>query len=311
MRRLVLVLAMLALMTRIFAQDDSTDNERLARMISLSEVVVRSDVNIPKFIERVKNDTTFYKAFRNLRVLGFTSLNDIRITNKKGAQIAGWQSKTKQIRSDSCRTMEMLYEMPSGDFYDKKGQYNYYTAELYAGIFLTKGRVCGENNIVAGTNFSAKGKSGVAKHKEQLKMLFFNPGKKIPGIPFIGNKINIFDPDVAELYDFSIDLADYEGESAYIFSIKAKEDLRSGQKDRIVIDNMITWFNAKTMEVMARNYDMSYKAGVYDFNVSIEVQMTKFGEYLVPKLMRYKGNWDVIFKKRERGSFTATLFDYM
>ncbi len=29
-------------------------------------------------------------------------------------------------------------------------------------------------------------------------MLFFNPGKKIPGIPFIGNKINIFDPDMAE-----------------------------------------------------------------------------------------------------------------
>ena len=28
-----------------------------------------------------------------------------------------------------------------------------------------------------------KGKSGMAKHKEQLKMLFFNPGKKIPGIP--------------------------------------------------------------------------------------------------------------------------------
>jgi len=279
-------------------------------MISLSEVVVRTDINIPKFIERVKNDTTFYKAFRNLRVLGFTSLNDIRIVDKNGKQKAGLQSKTRQNRAEGCRTMDVLSETTDGDFYDKNKNYNYYTAGLYAGLFFTSGKVCGETNIVKGVSFTAKGKSGLAKSKEQLKMLFFNPGKKIPGIPFIGNKINIFDPEVAELYDFSIDQADYEGQSCYIFSVKAKEDLSGSEKDRIVIDNMITWFNAKTMEVVARNYDMSYSAGVYDFNVHMEVQMTKFGEYLVPKILRYKGNWDVMFKKRERGTFTATLFDF-
>src|SRR6202008_5015080 len=101
-------------------------------------------------------------------------------------------------------TMNVLSATAQGDFYNDDSSYNYYTAELYAGLFFTKGKVCGENNIVAGTSFDAKGKSGVAKHKEQLKMLFFNPGKKIPGIPFIGNKINVFDPDVAEYYDFLI-----------------------------------------------------------------------------------------------------------
>jgi len=292
------------------AQEDSADNARLAQMINLSEVVVRTDINVPKFIERVKNDTTFYKAFRNLHVLGFTSLNDIRIVDKKGNQKAALQSKTRQNRSEGCRTMDVLSETTEGDFYDKDKEYNYYTAGLYAGLFFTTGKVCGETNIVKGVTFTAKGKSGIAKSKEQLKMLFFNPGKKVPGIPFIGSKINIFDPDVAELYDFSIDQADYEGQSCYIFSVKAREDLSSGDKDRIVIDNMITWFNAKTMEVVARNYDMSYNAGVYDFDVHVEVQMTKFGEYLVPKILRYKGNWDVMFKKRERGFFTATLFDF-
>jgi hypothetical protein len=293
-----------------FAQQDSLDNERLAKMISLSEVIIRTDVNIPKFIERVKNDTTFYKAFRNLHVLGFTSLNDIRLTNKKGKVIAGVASKTKQSRQEGCRTMQIISETPSGNFYDSDGEFNYYTAELYAGIFFTEGKICGETNVVKGTSFIAKGKKGVDKHKEQLKMLFFNPGKKIPGIPFIGNKINIFDPNVAELYDFFIDTADYEGLSCYVFSIRARENLSGAERDVIVIDNMITWFNAKTMEVMARNYDMSYKAGVYDFDVSIEVQLTKFGEYLVPKVLRYRGNWDVMFKKRERGTFTATLYGF-
>jgi hypothetical protein len=64
------------------------------------------------------------------------------------------------------------------------------------------------------------------------------------------------------------------------------------------------------MEVMQRNYDMSYEAGVYDFDVHMEVQLMKFGNYLVPRLLRYNGNWNVVMKKRERGLFTATLFDF-
>jgi len=42
----------------------------------------------------------------------------------------------------------------------------------------------------------------------------------------------------------------------------------------------------------------------------MEVEMTRFAGLLVPKVLRYKGNWDVIFKKRERAIFTATLFDF-
>jgi hypothetical protein len=310
MNRSPLLILLLFIGSRPLAQTDSLENERLAKMISLSEVVVGTDINVPKFMQRVKDDTTFYKAFRTLHILGFTSLNDIRIIDKNGKQKAGMQSRTIQHRANGCRTMEVAEEKTQGDFYNSAGGYNYYTADLYAGLFFTKGQVCGENNIVKGISFDAKGMSGMAKHKEQLKTLFFNPGKKIPGIPFIGNKINIFDPDVAESYDFLIDQGDYEGRSCYIFSVKAKEDLSGGKKNKIVIDNMITWFDSKTMEVMARNYHMSYDAGVYDFDVQMEVQMTHFGGHLVPKTLRYNGNWDVMFKKRERGVFTATLFDF-
>lgn len=292
------------------AQQDSIDTERLAKMVSLSEVVIRSDMNVARFVDQVKKDSTFYKAFKNLRVLGFTSWNDIRIKDKKGAVKAALLSKTKQLRFNGCRSMEILSEKSTGDFYETNGGYNYYTADLYASLFFTTGSVCGENNIVKGTDFKPKSKSGLAKHKEQLKMLFFNPGKKIPGIPFIGDKINIFDPDKAVLYDFQVDFGDYEGQSCYVFTIKSKEGLSSSQRNDIVIDSMVTYFNTKTMEVMTRRYDMSFDAGVYDFDVHMEVEMTKFGNYLVPRLLRYIGNWDVVMKKRERGIFTATLFDF-
>jgi hypothetical protein len=309
-RLFTLLLLSFSLASTAQENEDSVDNQRLAKMVNLSEVIIRSDLNVARFIKQVKEDTTFYKAFRNLHVVSFTSWNDIRIRDKKGSVQAALMSKTKQIRANGCRTMEVLNETSSGDFYDDKHAYNYYTAELYAGLFFTNGSVCGENNIVKGVDFNPRSASGMAKHKQQLKMLFFNPGKKIPGIPFIGDKIDIFDPDRAEYYDFIIDYGDYEGQSCYVFTIKAKEDL-GGKKDKIVIDNMVTWFNTRTMEVMARNYDMSYNAGVYDFDVHMEVEMTKAGDLLVPKLLRYIGNWDVAFKKRERGVFTATLFDFV
>ena len=293
-----------------FGQDDSSDNERLRQMVTLSEVVVRNNLDVARFLQLIKNDTTFYKAFRTLHILGFTSFNDIRMMSKNGKVKASLQSKTIQHVVNGCRTMETVEETTAGNMYDADKDFNYYTAELYASLFFTKGKVCGENNIVKGVEHDTKSKSGIEKHKEQLKMLFFDPGKKIPGIPFIGNKINIFDPDVAKNYDFSIDLTNYNGQDCYVFTIKAKDDLSSDEKDNIVIDDITTWFNSKTMEIVGRNYDISYDAGVYDFDVHMEVQMTHFENYLVPQRLFYNGTWHMLFKKRERGVFTATLFDF-
>jgi hypothetical protein len=290
--------------------EDSLDNIRLAQLINLSEVVVSSNLNISRFIEQVKKDTTFYKAFKNLRVLGFTSSNDILLRDKKGTPSARLISKTRQVREAGCRTMQVLEENAQGDFYDRDGGYNYYTAELYAGLFFTKGKVCGETNVLRSSKLNPREQRGLAKHKEQLKMLLFNPGQKVPGIPLIGDKIDLFDPQRAQLYDFYIDYADRNGESCYLFSIKTKENLRSGALDKIVVDKMDTWFSIKTMEVLARHYTMSYDAGVYDFHVQMEAEMTRFNGMVVPKVLRYVGNWDVAFKKRERGVFTATIYDF-
>jgi hypothetical protein len=290
------------------AQDSAVNVEQ--KLITLKEVVVRSNLNVPAFIKRVQDDTTFYKAFRNLRVLGYTSLNDIRMMDKKGKQKASLQSRTRQHASKGCRWTEVLEESATGDIYDKNHNLNYTTAEMYAGLFFAHDTICGETNIVKDMTFSLKNKKGLDKHKEQLKMLFFNPGKKIPGIPFIGGKIALFDEDVAKRYDFVIDMNAFKGEMCYVFTLTPREELSNSKKDKIVVDEMITWFRIDTWEIVARKYTLSYNTGVYDFNVHMEVEMTKFGEYLVPSLMRYDGNWDVMFKKREKGVFTATLFDF-
>lgn len=292
----------------IYAQDTTVriDNQSF----TLAEVVVRNNFDYRRLLNQIKEDTTFYKAFRNLRILGFTSYNDIKMLNRKGGVEASLYSKTRQNRSNGCRTMDVLEEKITGDFYDRKGEYNYETPELYAGLFFTKGTVCGEDNIVKGRTRNISNKKGMEKHKEQLKMLFFNPGKKIPGIPLIGNKLDLYDDDAHKLYDYRLDLEEYKGQLCYVFSITPKENLGFLKNDRIVVDQMTTWFDQKTLEVMGRNYSLSYKALVYDFDVQMEVEMGKYEGLTVPKILRYKGNWDVAFKKRERAVFTATLFDF-
>jgi hypothetical protein len=300
------LLFLLCISSRVFAQDTTViiDEKRF----TLTEVVVRNNFDYKTLLNQIKEDTTFYKAFRSLHILGFSSYNDIKMLDKNGGVKASLFSKTRQNRVNGCRTMDVLEEHVTGDFYDRKKDYNYMTPELYAGLFFTKGTVCGENNIVKGRNLLTSDKKGMEKHKEQLKMLFFNPGKKIPGIPFIGGKLDLYDESAHELYDYRLDIQEFHGTLSYVFSIVPKED--KVKSDRIVVDRMETWFDMKTLEVEARNYSLSYKAGVYDFDVSMEVEMTKFEGITVPKILRYKGDWDVIFKKRERAVFTATLFDF-
>lgn len=278
------------------------------KRFTLKEVVVRNNFDYKTLLATIKDDTSFYKAFRNLRILGYSSYNDIKLLNKKGNTQASLFSKTKQIREGGCRTMEVLEETTTGDFYKKNKEYNYLTPELYASLFFTKGKICGETNIVKGKQLGVANKKGIDKYKEQLKMLFFNPGKKITGIPFIGHKLDLYDAAAHELYNYKLDVQELQGQLCYVFSITPKEE--NAKSDRIIVDQMITWFDMKSLEVIFRNYSLSYRAGVYDFDVSMEVEMTKFRGLTVPKVLRYRGNWDVVFKKRERAIFTATLFDF-
>lgn len=279
------------------------------RELTLTPVVVRSGTNVKGFIKRVEDDTTFYKAFKNLRVLNYSSLNDVRLFDRKGRVEASLFSRTRQWAARSCRVTKVLEEKTTGDFYKNDGDYNYYTASLYASLFFSKDTVCGQSNLINDVNRSVKGKKGIDKHKEQLKMLFFNPGKDIPGIPLMGNKVKIFDKAHSKLYDYTIDIQEYKGKLAYVFMLKMKDDLAFYQKDDVVIDAMTTWFDYTSFEVMARNYSMSYHAGLYRFNVSMEVEIAKFESYLYPRVIRYDGNWGVVLKGSEKGLFTATVYD--
>lgn len=308
LRAFYLLLCCLASCSLLLAQDSSVLHE--GRLIQLKEIVIRKGIDVPSFLQRLKDDTGFYKSFKYLRTLHFKAINDIRMLDKKGNLKASLKSTTSQFIVDGCRTMDVLEEETTGDFYDADKKYTYYTAALYASLFFTKGKVCGENDVVGKHAFSIREKKGMDRHKEQLKMLFFNPGVPIPGIPFMGDKISLFDPEVTARYNMQIDFDTYLGEPAFVLHILKKEGLSYTEKKKVVIDEMRTWFAQSDLSVLGRTYKMAYGNLFYDFDVMMEVQMSRVGNRVVPALLRYNGEWDVPFKKKERGVFTATLFDF-
>jgi len=285
MKPLVLSLLFLCICANLFAQEKDTLLSVGGREVTLTPVVIRKGTNVPGFIKRVEQDSTFYKAFKNLRILNYSSINDVRMFDKKGRVESSLYSKTRQWADNGCRVTNVLEEKVTGDYFDKTGTPNYYTGR------------------------SIRGKKGIDKRKEQLKMLFFNPGKDIQGIPLMGNKVQVFDTRRSDLYDFIVDIQEYKGKTAYVFTLKVKEDLSFFKKDEVVIDEMTTWFDYETFEVIERDYKMTYNAGVYRFDVNMHVEIDKIGGLLYPKLIRYDGNWGVLIKGSERGLFTATLYD--
>jgi hypothetical protein len=267
--------------------------------VMIKEVRKGFDVNL--FIERVKNDTTFYKAFKTLRLHSFTMYNDIEIVDKNDAVKASYTSITKQQVQQNCRTMSVIKEKTTGDYFTKKKALNYHTAQLYAHLFFTKGTVCGANNIVG----NAKQK-GSAKYEEQLRLLIFNPGKRISGIPGIGDNVAIFEEPFRNKYEFKLSKQDYFGDSCYVFNAIPKKEYA----DEVVINELKTWFRASDFAIIARDYSLSYKTFFYDFDVVMNVKLKNMGTNLVPYDIQYKGNWHVFSKPREKASFTSIFTDF-
>lgn len=301
----ILFISALTLCVTTSSYTQEVDTTAFSENITLDTFIVRArneGFDVPNFIRLIKEDTTFYKAFKTMRLKSYNAENYINCLNKKGESVASLVSETKQIYRDGCRTMKTLEEKVTGDFYTKKGAYNYFTAQLYASLFFTSGKVCNETNTVRGSmSRELSGLNRMEKSKVQLKLLMFNPGANIPGLPFIGNKVGIFEPDVAKMYDFSLSAETKNGVETYKFAAVPKPEYRK----KVVINRFITWFNPNDYAITARDYSLSYDALGYDFDVDMYVTLRQIGKDLLPSFIQYRGNWKVVTKARERVNFKA------
>ncbi len=284
------------------AQTDTTD--KIYQGIILDEVMIKAvqgGFDVPAFIDKVKKDTTFYKAFKTLHLLSYNMYNDIEIDDKDEQVRSSYNSITRQEVKDGCRTMSTKQEKVQGNFFKRNREFRYYTAKLYAHLFFTKDTVCHENNIV-GNKLS----TGTTRYEEQLRILIFNPGKRISGIPGIGDNVAIFEEPTYSKYKFRLSRLLYNGEDCYVFKAMPKEE----SKDEVVINELKTWFRVSDFAIVARDYSLSFKTLLYDFDVVMHVKLKSVGNQLVPYEINYKGNWHVFAKSREIASFTAIFTDF-
>jgi hypothetical protein len=278
------------------AQYDTVSKFRLP--IEMDSFVVRSGFDINAFIRRMRNDTSFYKAFKNMRLVPYSAYNSIDVYGKSGTVVASLHSKTKQRIKNHCRQTEVVEQHTTGDFYKRNGDYRYYTAELYDHLFWAKDSVCNENDIVAGA-MDERGRGQLEKSTYQLKRLIFDPGSKVSGVPFMGEHQSIFEEDEARKYDFKVQRDVYEGQECFVFRITPK----AGYEHRTLYNELTTWFRGGDYSIIARNYWLSYNTLLYDFDVKMKVRTRQVGSKLYPTRIDYDGNWFVVTKKRERVMF--------
>lgn len=291
-----------------FGQSDTTEYDfgDFGGIIYLDSLVVtasRSGFDVDDFIQIVQEDESFYRAFRNLRFLSYSAKNEIKMFDKKKRPIASYYSITQQQVDGPCRSMATFEEMVSGKFYKKKRKYRYYTAKMYDRLFFTHQPTC-ESTEEQPKEQSSK---GMSKHVAELKKLIFQPGSKAD-IPLIGKKTAIFDPQMAAYYDFSISSKTYKGnQDCYVFTAVVKPEYQERKKDKTVIKFLETYFDKENFQVIARNYQLAYQSSLFDFDVTMGIELKKLQDQYAPVFISYDGQWDVPGKKPEICQFEVNF----
>jgi len=268
-----------------------------------SPVNIRSHrLNAQDFINAIVTDTSFYRAFRLMKLYDFTADNRIYTYDKKNHVNGKIYRRIKHGVINGKHHTEYLAKTDSGSVYKKNGKYELYTVEMFDFIFGNAYNTDFEKNdhgTMGGKNGSYKGK---------LKTLIFEPGRKITGLPFISNKTEIFGRDMKQYYSYQFAKGMYlDSIPVYRFKVIKKP---STAEDDVMIREMTTIFDARDMKILGRYVDMKYHNFLFSFDIQMNIELNRYYGELLPVKVSYQGNWDIPFHQTERASFLITQRDY-
>ncbi|WP_423146807.1 hypothetical protein [Rubrolithibacter danxiaensis] len=306
MLRIIVCCAGLVLLSvQGFSQQISRFNPDTIRTIVIdSAVTVKANkLNVEGFINEIISDTSFYKAFRNMKKYNFIAENSI-FTYDKNDRVNG-RIYRKILHNPGPPYIKYLAKSDSGKVYKKNGKYQFYTAEMFDYLFMNAYK----SDFVPSTAID-KGETHES-YKEKLKTLIFSPGRPVKGIPFISNKTEIFSANMRQYYDYRFYSGTYlDSIPVYRFKATVKPDLSAWTQDGIMIKELTTIFDKRNMQILGRFIDMKYSNMLFDFDVQMNIELGYFDEVLLPTKVSYQGNWDVPMKKEERASFLVLQKGY-
>lgn len=283
----------------------------VAKVVKLDEFVVSAsmeDFDVEDFVRQVMEDTTFYQAFLNLKFFPHDIEASMVVYERDETESATLERKARQyLSTGGMAKVDITYERTNGRIRKKNGSWRYLTAEMFHEVFFPDEPYRADNRIVSTEQELVSG-SRIEKHKAQLKRLLFNPGAEISNVPFIGDKMAVFEPEMVPHYDYAIFLATLpDSVPGIAFSAFAKP----GHEGKTVIRNMTTYFHRESGEVMSRSYRLAYSNLIFDFDISIEVNNTLSDGLLLPTDITYDGFWKIPFKRAEVIAFDLEFFNYV
>ena len=232
-------------------------DEKIYKSIELDTLTIfaKNEFDTKAFIQRIKDDTTFYQSFKNLKYYPPNAIGNLWVYNKRNKEKAFEKVAATQYRKKNLIWQTQKIIESKGKLRTKKGKYRFTTAEMYYNTFFPTDTLPVSINM---TNVKDEmvGKSKRSQYKHDLKLMMFNPGEDINGVPIVGKKMSIFDDDMIEYYDYKISIINYNGIQCYQFSCIAKPEFK---EHKTVTKYLITIFNKETMAVLNRQYSMRYK----------------------------------------------------
>ena len=286
----------------------SQEDEKIYNSIQLDTLTIfaQNEFDTKTFIQRIKDDTTFYQAFKNLRYYPHKALGDLWVYNKREKEKAAEKISVTQHLDKSLMWQDRKTISSLGKLRTKKGKYRFTTAEMYYNTFFPSDTIP-VSTLMTKVKEEPVGNSKKSKYRHDLKIMMFNPGEDINGVPIVGKKMSIFDNDMVEYYDYKVSIINYNGIECYQFSVVAKPEHK---EYRTVIKYLKTVFNKETMAVLNRQYSMRYKSILFQFYVIISVRNEVENGIIHPQSISYTGYWNIPFKTKEKIAFTITNSGY-
>jgi len=300
MKKILLLTLFLPFFSTGFAQEINRFNPDTIKTITLDTTVniTARRLSVETFIDAVTTDTSFYRAFQQMKRFGFVAENRIYTYDKKNKVNGSIYRKIKH--NQKAPKMVYLAKEDKGKIFKKNGKYQLYTLEMFDYIFLNAYKSEFSDAAFAG---KANDKGSIGSYKDKLKTLIFSPGRPVKGLPFIGNKTEIFTPNMRQYYDYSFFSSTYlDSIPVYKFKVTVKPDLSSWTKDGLMIKELTTIFDKRNFEILGRYVDMKYSNLLFNFDVQMNIEMSYFGEEKLPSKISYQGDWNVPLKKEERAS---------
>ncbi|GAA3963783.1 hypothetical protein [Mucilaginibacter dorajii] len=306
MKKLILVVGFTIVSSFAFAQQIQRFNPDTIRTIVIDSLVdIKSHkLRAQDFIDAVMADTSFYKAFQNMKGYAFTAENRIFTYDKKNKVDGKVYRKLRHSNVVGQHKIEYLAKRDSGAVYKKNGKYELYTVEMFDYIFMN---AYNSDFVAQGDGLPGVGGKNEG-YKAKLKTLVFTPGRRVRGIPFIGDKTEIFSKDMQEFYYYEFARGKYlDTIPVYRFKVRCKPSTSDGDT---MIKEMTTIFDERTFEILGRYIDLKFSNMFIDFNVQMNIELNNFNGQLLPIKITYQGNWNIPFHKEERASFLIVHKDY-